>query len=188
MAPAQSKINRAPWTKEQMESAMAAVRDGMPVKSAATLFSIPRRTLRNHLISGKTDRKLGRSSILSPQQEEELCGRLFRLADVGMPITSNVLKRSVYTFCIENGIKTPFSSEKCKAGRRWLELFLARHPDVAKRRTQSLNPGRASKLNKFIVKDYFQKLRKVMLEINVADKPHLIYNIDDITSSATSFC
>ncbi|KAJ8896305.1 hypothetical protein PR048_001649 [Dryococelus australis] len=44
---------------------------------------------------------------------------------------------------------------------------------------QHLNPGRTSKLNCYIVKDYFAKLRDVMLEWDVADKSNLIYNVGE---------
>ncbi|XP_072378057.1 uncharacterized protein [Diabrotica undecimpunctata] len=69
---------------------------------------------------------------------------------------------------------------KQKAGRKWLRLFLGRHPEVTRRKTQNLNPARASKLNKVIVTDYFEKLKVLMEELDVAGKPQNIYNIDEI--------
>ncbi|KAJ8886340.1 hypothetical protein PR048_012551 [Dryococelus australis] len=154
MAPVQSKLWRCQWTSEKMNSAISAVRSGRSVKFVASEFGIPRRTLRNHVISGRTNRKLGRSPVLTIEQEIKLSRRLFRLADVDMLIT-------------KNNIIKPFNPLKCKAGHRWLELFMKRHPDVAKCRTQHLNPGRSSKLNRYIVKYYFAKLRDVMLESDV---------------------
>ena len=44
------------------------------------------------------------------------------------------------------------------ADRAWVEGFLHRHPMIASRKAQNLNPGRAQKWNRFIVNDYFAKL------------------------------
>lgn len=174
-----SKKKRALWSETQLQDALAAVDRGMPVRTASVTFKIPRRTLRNHVSSGKTKKKLGRSSYLSPDQEKELCARIFRLADVGVPLTGKVIRRSVYTFCTENKIKAPFNDFKCTAGRKWLSLFIKRHPEVAKRKTQSMNPGRAAKLNPTIVHDYFNTLKETMTRLDVFDKPQLIYNMDE---------
>ncbi|KAJ8896304.1 hypothetical protein PR048_001648 [Dryococelus australis] len=109
---------RAQWTSEQMNAAISALYSGRFVKGLASEFGIPRRTLCNHVVSGRTERKSGQSPVLTIEQEIDLSRRLFRLANVGMPITGNVLKRSVYSFYKENIIINPFNPLKRKAGRR----------------------------------------------------------------------
>ncbi|KAJ8875912.1 hypothetical protein PR048_023819 [Dryococelus australis] len=42
-----------------------------------------------------------------------------------------------------------------------------------------MNPGRASKLNRFIVNDHFQKLREIFLGNGLVKRPELVYNIDE---------
>ncbi|CAG9760182.1 unnamed protein product [Ceutorhynchus assimilis] len=42
---------------------------------------------------------------------------------------------------------------------------------ISASRAQSMNPARAQKLNKFIVTDYFNKLKSVLLELDLMDKP-----------------
>ena len=174
-----SRQKRARWTQEQLQSAMRAVDEGQSVQGAAKMFNIPRRTLRDHLKSGSQVKKLGRNPYLTKEMEDELCSRIFRLCDIGMPITSKFLRHSVFNFCILNNIKHPFDIQKRSAGRKWLKLFLIRHPEVATRKAQKLNPARAMKLNKFIVEDHFQKLRKVMIEKDFISHPERIYNIDE---------
>nr|CAD7402510.1 unnamed protein product [Timema poppensis] len=44
----QTKKRRALWTEKQLQDAMKAIADGMPVRSAALRFKIPRWTLRCH--------------------------------------------------------------------------------------------------------------------------------------------
>lgn len=170
---------RGLWTEEQLRNALAAVAKGASVKGTAAKFGIPRRTLRNHVSSGSKVKKLGRNTYLNVEQEQELCQRIHRLGNVGMPITPKLLRRSVFTFCSLNKIPHPFSLKNATAGKKWLKLFLIRHPDVARRKAQILNPARAIKLNSFIVNDYFKKLREVMIELDIMDKPQCIYNIDE---------
>ncbi|XP_072381359.1 uncharacterized protein [Diabrotica undecimpunctata] len=179
MEPNAVKNKRAEWTEEQMEQTLNVVENGMSVNQASNDFRIPRRTLRNHLTTGISTRKLGRNTILSSGQETELCSRIFRLPDIGMPFTSKIIGRSVFSFCKENNVPHTFNPMKQKAGRKWLRLFLGRHPDMARRKKQNINPARASKLNKVIVTDYFEKLKLVMEELDVAGKPQTIYNIDE---------
>lgn len=171
---------RALWTEEALKAALQAVTDGMSKKKAAMTFGIPRGTLQKHVKVGDSSKKLGRSGYLSSVQEDELCKRIFRLDEIGMPLTPSSLRRSVYTFCKENTINVP-NSESCRnmVSRKWLKLFLARHPNVARRSSQNVNPGRAAKLNKHIVDDYFKTLRNVMLEVGVMQSPGRIFNMDE---------
>lgn len=168
------------WTQQQLTQAMDAVRkDKWAVRRAADTFGVPRRTLRNHLASGNSTKVTGRKPVLSVEQELELCRRIHRLADVGMPITPKIVKRTVFTFCTMNEIKNPFNNNVGSAGRKWFKLFMQRHPDVAIRKSQNLNPSRAQKLNRFIVNDHFEKLKNVMIEMDVMQKPQSIYNVDE---------
>ncbi|KAJ8881974.1 hypothetical protein PR048_018462 [Dryococelus australis] len=157
------KKKRALSTCGQFQAAMVAIVQGMPVRTAAARWNIPRRTLRNHQSSGSTTRKLGRSSYMTPAQETDLCNRIIRLAEVGMPMTGKVIRRSRYTFCEQRNIANPFDKSSGLAGRKWLKRFLKRHPEISQRKAQSMNPGRSANFNKFIVGDYFDKLKAVDL-------------------------
>lgn len=171
--------NRAPWTEDEMRRSLEEVKNGNPVLAVSKKYGIPRRTLRNHITTGNPNRKLGTRSLLNVDQENELCRRIFRLAEVGMPLTPNVLRRSVFTFVEENGLKHPFSPQNRLAGRKWMALFYKRHPEVARRKSQMLNPARAQKLNRHIVQEYFEKLKNVLIDLNLINQPQLIYNMDE---------
>lgn len=72
-----------------------------------------------------------------------------------------------------------FSITKEIAGKKWLKCFYRRHPNIAKRRSQKLNPARAQKVNHEIVNDYFEKLKATLLENQLHGKPGQIYNMDE---------
>ncbi|KAI4466292.1 hypothetical protein MML48_3g00008862 [Holotrichia oblita] len=96
-----------------------------------------------------------------------------------MPLTPKVLRRSVFAFVEENGLKQPFSIQNRLAGRKWMALFYRRHPEVARRKSQMLNPARAQKLNRPIVTEYFGKLKQILMDLNIMNQPQRIYNMDE---------
>lgn len=63
--------------------------------------------------------------------------------------------------------------------RDWLRGLLKRNKNISRRKAQNSNPARAQKLNKFVVEDYFKKLKKVLDENELLNKPEKIYNIDE---------
>ncbi|XP_030764873.1 uncharacterized protein LOC115889097 [Sitophilus oryzae] len=77
------------------------------------------------------------------------------------------------------GIPHKFDRGRAMADRKWVRLFLKRHPDISRRKAQHMNVAGAAKLNRFIVNDYFQKLRDVMTESGVINNPQCIFNMDE---------
>lgn len=67
----------------------AVINNQLTQRQAATRYRIPRRTLRNHLKSGKTTKKMGRDPILSKSQEKELVERIIKFAKICVPLTPN---------------------------------------------------------------------------------------------------
>ena len=153
---------RCQWTEDNLTKAIQALEGGVSQRVVAAKYHIPRRTLRNHLKSGSMKKEMGRKSVLTAEQEAELCNRIIRFRDVGMPVTGAMLRSYVYEFCERNNVPTTFSKTSRMAGKDWLKAFLKRNPSVASWRSQHTNPARAQKLNRYIVNDYFTKLEKVM--------------------------
>lgn len=170
---------RGKWSQENLTNAIDAIKDGMSQRLAETTYKIPRRTLRNHLKSGCRKKSLGRKSVLTVDQENSLVKRIIRFSDVGMPVTKTMLASYTYEFCKRNSLANSFSSDSCIAGRYWLKAFMKRNPSIVQRTAQHMNPARAQKLNRFIVNDHFDKLEKVMAELQVFDKPDRLYNMDE---------
>lgn len=123
------KKPRGLWTLQQLQAAMAAVQGNlMSQRAAAARYSIPRRTLKNHLKSGKVEKQIGRRTILTAEQENELASRIKRLASVGFPLTPKRIRHQAYVFCEQNEISHNFNQKNKLAGKDWLKLFLKRHP------------------------------------------------------------
>lgn len=84
---------------------------------------------------------------------------------------------NVYRYYKENNISNRFS--KGHAGCYWLLGFLIRNPEVKYRKAQRLNPARAKKLNKFIVNDHFETLKKVLTDNQLFHSPEETFNMDE---------
>ena len=104
---------------------MRAVRTRKLSPNAAAIhYKAPRRTLRAYLAENKQSKsKLGRKTVLSPQQEKELSKRINWLVQTVYPITLKIKRMCVFTYCEENNIPNPFVREKGMVGRAWLEEF-----------------------------------------------------------------
>lgn len=170
---------RGLWTEEAMSKAVNGVKSGnFSVQGASNQFCVPRRTLRRYLEKDGPLKKskLGGKPTLTSKEETQLCQRIFRLSSVGYPLTPNILKLNVFRFCQENNIPNTF---KDTAGRKWFNSFLKRNPEVARRKAQRLNPGRAQKLNQFIVADHFAKLKEIFIKYDFFQFPERVFNMDE---------
>ncbi|KAG5899034.1 hypothetical protein JTB14_000059 [Gonioctena quinquepunctata] len=104
-----SKNIRAKWSEGQLQAALTAIRNNESQQSVAQRFGIPRRTLRNHLRSGKITKCLGRTRVLPRDQETEFASRIIRYCNVGMPLTPSKVRHQVFRFCELNNIKHKFN-------------------------------------------------------------------------------
>jgi hypothetical protein len=83
-----SKKNlRGIWQEEDMQNAMIVVRTSeLSTNAAAIHYKVTRRTLTAYLAENKYSKsKLGRKTVLSPQQEKELSKKIIRLPQTECP-------------------------------------------------------------------------------------------------------
>uniref|UniRef100_A0A2A4JD70 HTH CENPB-type domain-containing protein n=1 Tax=Heliothis virescens TaxID=7102 RepID=A0A2A4JD70_HELVI len=171
---------RALWSEDDLVSAVRAVQRGtLTTYTAAERYKVPRRTIRNHLQTGSLKKTLGRKPILNTEEEAQLVQRIVRYAEIGLPVTSRILRRLVYKYCEQKNIKHNFNNMNKCAGKDWFKAFMKRNPEISIRKAQFMNPARAQKLNKFIVDDHFQKLRDIYDTRDLHDHPERIYNMDE---------
>jgi hypothetical protein len=84
------------WQEEELVNAMRAVRTSELSTNAATIqYKIPKRA---YLAQNKHSRcEVGRITVLTPEQEQELCKRIIRLAQTGYHITVKMYRVCVST-------------------------------------------------------------------------------------------
>ena len=141
------------WDEDSLRRAMEAVKNNQLNTNAAALkFNIPRCTLRNHLLSGNSTKIIGKTTVLTKQLEEDLSQQIKRFAKLGIPLTHKYIRKQAFSFCEHS-----FNMSTRMAGCKWLKMFLIRNPSISKRKLQLMNPARAQKMNKPIVKHHLKK-------------------------------
>lgn len=105
-------------------------------QAASDRYNIPRRTLRNHLITRSTIKQIGRAALLNQDLEKDLAALIMRFANNGIPLTPKIVRRQAFVFCERNNIKHNFNKELGIAGRHWFRLFIKRNPEVGARMSQ----------------------------------------------------
>lgn len=178
---AKAKKTRCNYEPQDLQNAVRAVMNKtMSDYAAAKEFEVPRRTIRNY-VKNKTSVKqyCGRKSALTVRAEKDLSLRIRRMAAIGYPLTKKVLRRIVYKYCEDNKLEHQFNNESQMVGIKWVVRFLKRHPEIAVRTPQTLNPARAQKLNPFIVNDHFKKVKVLYDKHGFLMSPEKIFNMDE---------
>lgn len=132
------------YTEAAMLAAVNDVRlHKTPIRTAAKKFGVPRITLTNK-VTGKSpmERKMGPTSILTPEEEHKICDWVQKMAKAGFPVTTEQLIVSVEKYLKE--IKRPCVLFKHgRPGRTWVKAFIRRNPTISMRISQNLTASRA---------------------------------------------
>ena len=169
------------WTEDCLKTAVAAVNDGSSVRSAAAASGIPRKTLADYVKRGTdTKRSPGPPTVFSARDEDELVARIIRLQKVGFPLSSADVRRAAFQYATRIGVSAKFGRNAKvneTVGKDWFHSFMARHPALSLRTSETLSYGRGCGLNRVIVSDFYDVLRKAVTENNIA--PQNMYNMDE---------
>ena len=88
---------RSKFELSALNEALSAVESGMPVKTAAREFNVPRTTLQRRA-KGKNSDKLGGPTVLSTDEEKEIVARLILFGEWGYPLTTLDLRNMVKSY------------------------------------------------------------------------------------------
>ena len=84
------------WTDTALSNALNAITDdGMKVNAASRKFGIPASSLRDHLLGKTRSRQRGNSPALKPDEEKKLVDYIFKMQDLGHPLTVGELHLKV---------------------------------------------------------------------------------------------
>ena len=163
------------WTNAQLRRAMDAITDqGMKVRTAARTFGVPNTSLRDHLYGKTIGRRRGVKPTLQHDEEEKLVDYLFKMQDLGHPLTPLQLRLKVAQATQTR--ETPWSAGGVP-GRSWLRNFKHRHPELATRKSQPLEVARARGLCQSTVSSLYHNLEDLYTTFNYP--PSHIWNCDE---------
>ena len=155
----------------------SVIKEKIPVKRAATLFSVPLTTLRDR-VDARIDPKNfsnGGSPVFSKYEEEQLGKHLEKMASFGYGLSRSQTISLASEYAVSVGRR---SSEK-PLTKHWLYGFLSRWPNFKVVKPSSLSHYRAQSCTPETIEHYYSELKKLIDDIGLSDKPELIYNIDE---------
>lgn len=168
---------KAKWSEENLKRAIEAIQNGVSKKRAASLFGIPRSTLRDRLKSESMAKpSLGRKPIFSAEQEKQIADHVILLAKIFYGITTTELRRLAFYLAEKQGMKHDFNRVTKMAGVDWLRGFLGRHK-ISLRKPEATSLNRAVGFNKNEVDLFYNNLGAVIMKHKFP--PNRIYNMDE---------
>jgi len=175
------------WDEANLKRAVFSVIVGKhSVKKAASECEIPLETLRRHVIKARAgkgvEKVCGRPTVLTPEQEKELCDILKQMSAQLYGLSPYDTRRLVFDFCEKHGIKNAFNKQSRVAGRYWLEGFMKRHPDLSVKQAEATSIQRAIGFNRAKVGRFFEELKKILFrdgQMGSQIPASNIYNVDE---------
>ena len=128
---------------------------------------------------------MGPSPVLGQRNEMLLVNWIKQLAQKGFPIRKHMLVSSVEKIVSTMEVRHTFSDGR--PGKKWVQLFLNRHPDIAFRCSEKLSRNRAL-LTPEILKKWFVDVEKTLQAsgtFHVLQDPSRVFNLDE---SGFSLC
>lgn len=113
-----------------MINAIQAVAEGVSKKSAAKTFGVPRATLIQKINNNRgrdpSFQTNGRKYLLNESDENEMVNRLINIIDI--------VKNKQELFTAVNNLANRITGEqvfiRCRPSEKWMNSFLARHPEL----------------------------------------------------------
>lgn len=174
------KICRRKWTQEQLNSAIKAVIDGnMSVRQAAKKNCIPEQTLRYQLLTKNFVKGyLDEPPTLGADAEKNLVDHIRQLQAAGFAPTQKNVRIIAFNLAEALGIKHKFNKDKEIAGIDWLRSFMKRNSQLSVRK--AISTTRSNGMNRKEVNNYFEILKKILIENDLIGRLGNIYNMDEI--------
>jgi len=136
----------------------------------------------------EVQKKLGRPSVLSTEQEEELASLILSMVNRLFGLTKRDVRELVFKYCEANNIKHSFNRKSGAACRDWFEGFLRRHPDLTLRTPEPTSIQRATGFNQQKVAIFFDHLYSLLFDENNAQRKIPEANIYNVDESGFSIC
>ncbi|KAJ8038340.1 Tigger transposable element-derived protein 6 [Holothuria leucospilota] len=121
-------------------------------------------------------KRKGRDPYLTLGEERHLARWISTMGKRGFPVSPKQLRDTVENMVNADGRQTPFKNGR--PSRSWYKGFLRRNPSIALKPTKMMDRGRA-KVTTDDVDKWFNEYACFMSDMDLCDKPNLIYNFDE---------
>ena len=164
------------YSKEQKQMAIDAIKGGMAIKAASTMYNVPRSTLQDTIHQRVEEgAPAGRKCHLGHEDERSLVDYACNRASMGIGFNkSNFLK---YASAMARKRGNSFPKEL--PSEQWWRDMKKRHPDLSLRQQDPTSSVRIRALHPVKVFKFFSALKGTLVENNLINKPHCIWNTDE---------
>ena len=174
----QSPKKRLKWDEKSMVLAIESIKNGTcrSVKRACEEYDVPRTTLQDRL-TGRVQHGVrpGPKPYLNQGEEKDLVNFLEVTSSIGYGKTRKQIKAVVEKTAREKGVL-----RKQKISDGWFRRFLERQPHLSLCKGDRTAFVRMDAMkNDGSLDNYFMKLKDVLDEHQLMDKPGQIYNVDE---------
>lgn len=168
------------YSEEQMNNAVEAVHNGQSMRGASKSYEVPYSTLSNKC-KGMTpqERKMGPNTVLSATEEQEIVAWAISHAKGGFPVNRTNLQDAVECIIKDKNLMTVFKDNR--PGKKWITLFLKRHPEITERHAENINKARAA-VTPERIKGWFSYVTDYLIEedaFDILDDSSRIFNADE---------
>ncbi|CAG4957072.1 unnamed protein product [Parnassius apollo] len=168
------------WYNLLEEALTRITNNDLSINKASKIYDIPKSTLSNKLNNKVPwQRKMGPLTQLTFDEENKLADWILTKAKLGFPMHPEEVYDTVEIFLKQNERENKFT--KGRPGKKWLTLFLRRHPEVTKRNAEIISKARAA-VTEEAIRNWFTELNKFLEEENaldIKDDPTRIFNSDE---------
>lgn len=167
------------YTEDNIKKAIEAVQNGMPKKTAATKYGVPRATLQFRLSSQFVKTKPGPKTTLTDEEEKTLVNWVIYCSKRGFPRRKEDVLLSVEQFLMKNPRPNSFIDNK--PGEGWYRLFLKRNPEIVSRTAEAVTAASAN-VSEENIRKWFTQIEEILQEnrwMEVLEHPSRIFNGDE---------
>jgi hypothetical protein len=178
MPPQSDQVTR----QNAISGALLAIENAPPndrkvrsIRHTAKRFGIPEANLRRAIRNGGPPGRPGPTKVLTDHEEQQLAGYCTNMQKLGFGLSRAGVSQCALDVMRQNKRPHPFGENG--PSEAWWRRFMRDHPELSFRVPQALSEARAQRANPVIIKDYFDKLRKVLQEHSLT--PDRIWNMDE---------
>lgn len=167
------------WSQDDLINAVHDIREKkISYREAEAAYGIPKSTLYDYS-TGKVEfgARPGPLSILTAAEEQIIVEYAIEMSRIGYGKTREQILEMVKKIIDKDGRPNPFKDNM--PGKKWWQLFMKRHPELATRIPEPLQLARAKCCTPECIKAWYVEFDQFLQVHNIKDNPLLIWNADE---------
>ena len=156
------RMQKRKYDQDTLLQAVSAVKQGrLTVSKAAEEFSVPRKTVDNHVKGVYKKHAHGPERMITEEEETAIVNYIKYMSRQGFPLTRAILRTYIISLCKSKESTSLFNLEKGPSDK-WFQAFVKRHPELTEREAERYDRARARMSNSNVMTQYFELLNETV--------------------------